>query len=178
MPPDPRHSNPTPRENHIQQKSPFHFIFNNRLGFESGMLTSGGGGTFYWFRNDESSSELQGIVVIFGWGSIQLKNYINLYSSRGWNSLVVVSNFFNPFFPERATSLAFSVLNELLEELRARPCPLVLASFSGGSQACMYKVFQIIEGTCEAHLNLDDNRLIMMACISGQMYDWSCQCNR
>ncbi|GJX01831.1 putative alpha/beta hydrolase, partial [Tanacetum coccineum] len=73
------------------------------------------------------------------------------------------------FFPERATSLAFSVINELLEELRARPCPLVLTSFSGGSQACMYKVFQIIEGTCEAHLSLDDSRLIM-TCISGQMY--------
>ncbi|GKC05150.1 putative alpha/beta hydrolase, partial [Tanacetum coccineum] len=43
-------------------------------------------------------------------------------------------------------------------ELRARPCPLVLASFSGGSQACMYKVFQ------------DDSRSIM-TCISGQMYD-------
>ncbi|GJZ34097.1 putative alpha/beta hydrolase [Tanacetum coccineum] len=55
-------------------------------------------------------------------------------------------------------------------ELRARPCPLILASFSGGSQACTYKVFQIIEGTCEAHLSLDDSRLIM-TCISGQMYD-------
>jgi len=74
------------------------------------------------------------------------------------------------FFPERATSLAFSVLNELLEELRSKPCPLVLTSLSGGSQSCMYKVFQIIEGTCEAHLGLDDSRLIM-TCISGQMYD-------
>ncbi|XP_076939031.1 uncharacterized protein LOC143607479 [Bidens hawaiensis] len=129
--------------------------------------TSGGGGTFYWLRNDEDT---KGIVVVFAWGSIQLKDYVNLYSSCGWNSLVVVADFFNPFFPEKATSLAFSILNELLQELRARPCPLVLASFSGGSQACMYKVLQIIEGTCEAHLNLDDNRLIM-ACISGQMYD-------
>ncbi|PWA62314.1 hypothetical protein CTI12_AA364800 [Artemisia annua] len=101
---------------------------------------------------------------------VNVKDYVDLYSSFGWNSLVVVSDFLNPFFPERATSLAFSVINELLEELRARPCPLVLASFSGGSQACMYKVFQIIEGTCEAHLSLDDSRLIM-TCISGQMYD-------
>lgn len=140
------------------------------------MLTAGGGGTFYWFRNEEETklqSKLEGIVVVFGWGSIedsQLKNFVDLYSSLGWISLVALSDFFNPFFPERATSLAFSVLNELLEELRARPCPLVLAAFSGGSQACMYKVFQIIEGTCEAHLNLDDSRLIM-TCISGQMYD-------
>ncbi|KAK1423834.1 hypothetical protein QVD17_19143 [Tagetes erecta] len=138
------------------------------------MLTNGGGGTFYWSRNEEHTSKLQGIVVIFAWGSTihnsELSNYINLYSSSGWTSLLVLSDFFNPFFPERATSLAFSILNELLEELRPRPCPLVFASFSGGSQACMYKVFQIIEGTCEAHLNLDDNRLIM-TCISGQMYD-------
>lgn len=140
------------------------------------MLTSGGGGTFYWVRNEEetsSSSKLEGIVVVFAWGSLEesrLKNFVDLYSSIGWNSLVVLSDFLNPFFPERATSLAFSILNELLEELRTKPCPLVLAAFSGGSQACMYKLLQIIEGTCEAHLNLDDSRLIM-TCISGQMFD-------
>ncbi|KAJ9560967.1 hypothetical protein OSB04_006127 [Centaurea solstitialis] len=135
-------------------------------------MTSGAGGTFYWVRNQDesSSSKSQGTVVIFAWGSLQFNDYVNLYSSLGWNSLLVLSDFLNPFFPERATSLAFSVLNELLEELRTRPSPVVLASLSGGSQACMYKVFQIIEGTCEAHLNLDDSRLIM-TCISGQMYD-------
>lgn len=141
------------------------------------MLTSGGGGTLYWVRNEEeaakSSSKVEGVVVIFAWGSLdecRLKNYVDLYSSIGWNSLVCLSDFLNPFFPERATALAFSILNELLEDLRTRPCPLVLASFSGGSQACMYKLLQIIEGTCEAHLNLDDSRLIM-TCISGQMFD-------
>lgn len=141
------------------------------------MLTGGGGGTFYWVRNEEettsSSSKIEGIVVIFAWGSLdecRLKNFVDLYSSIGWNSLVVLSDFLNPFFPERATPLAFAILNELLEDLRTKPCPLVLASFSGGSQACMYKLLQIIEGTCEAHLNLDDSRL-MMTCISGQMFD-------
>ncbi|KAL4555755.1 hypothetical protein LXL04_038383 [Taraxacum kok-saghyz] len=166
------------------------------------MLTSGRGGTFYWVRNEEetsSSSKVEGVVVIFAWGSLdecRLKTFVDLYSSIGWNSLVVVSDFLNPFFPERATALAFSILNELLEDLRTRPCPLVLASFSGGSQACMYKLLQIIEGTCEAHLNMvcykffffplilmalhfldtfivfvkDDSRL-MMTCISGQMFD-------
>ncbi|KAL7592033.1 hypothetical protein Lser_V15G34490 [Lactuca serriola] len=140
------------------------------------MLSSGGGGTFYWVRNEEdtsSASKLEGIVVIFAWGSLdecRLKNYVDLYSSIGWNSLVVLSDFLNPFFPEKATALAFSILNELLEDLRSRPCPLVLASFSGGSQACMYKLLQIIEGTCEAHLNMDDSRLLM-TCISGQMFD-------
>lgn len=141
------------------------------------MLTGGGGGTFYWVRNEEettsSSSKIEGIVVIFAWGSLdecRLKNFVDLYSSIGWNSLVVLSDFLNPFFPERATPLAFAILNELLEDLRTKPCPLVLASFSGGSQACMYKLLQIIEGTCEAHLKLDDSRL-MMTCISGQMFD-------
>ncbi|XP_052194315.1 uncharacterized protein LOC127802514 isoform X2 [Diospyros lotus] len=73
-------------------------------------------------------------------------------------------------FSERATSLAFAVLNELVEELRIRPCPLVLAAFSGGSKACMYKVIQVIEGACDAKLSLDDTRLIR-SCISGHIYD-------
>ncbi|GKB12598.1 RNA-directed DNA polymerase, eukaryota, partial [Tanacetum coccineum] len=114
------------------------------------------GGNLYWVKNDDEA-KFEGIVVVFIWGLVKdfdVKDYVDLYSSIGWNSLVVFSDFLNPFFPERATSLAFSVINELLEELRARPCPLVLTSFSGGSQACMYKVFQIIEGTCEAHLSL------------------------
>ncbi|KAM7482515.1 hypothetical protein LguiB_007098 [Lonicera macranthoides] len=139
------------------------------------MLGSGGGGRFYWNRNDESREKVKGIVVLFVWVSIdesQLSNYVNLYSSLGWNSLVCVADFLNPFFPERATSLAFSLLNELVEDLRSRPRPLVLAAFSGGSKACMYKVFQIIEGACEAQLNLDDSRLVMN-CISGQIYDSS-----
>uniref|UniRef100_A0A5B7ADD0 Peptide methionine sulfoxide reductase msrA n=2 Tax=Davidia involucrata TaxID=16924 RepID=A0A5B7ADD0_DAVIN len=137
------------------------------------MLTNGGG-RFYWVRND-STQKVQGIVVIFAWVSIHeshLKNYVNLYSSLGWNSLVCLADFLNPFFPERATSLAFVVLSELVEELRIRPCPLVLAAFSGGSKACMYKFFQIIEGACEAQLNLDDSKLVRN-CISGHIYDSS-----
>lgn len=137
------------------------------------MFTSGGGGRFYWARNDETSSKVKGIVVIFAWVSIHeslLKDYVDLYSSLGWNSLVCLADFLNPLFPERATSLAFSVLNELVEELRIKPCPLVLAAFSGGAKACLYKFFQIIEGTCEAQLNQDDSRLVM-TCISGHIYD-------
>ncbi|KAI3753481.1 hypothetical protein L2E82_25535 [Cichorium intybus] len=52
----------------------------------------------------------------------------------------------------------------LLEELRTKPCPLVLAAFSGGSQACMYKLLQIIEGTCEAHLSLLLPKLLLFVC--------------
>ncbi|GMP38247.1 hypothetical protein CsSME_00009573 [Camellia sinensis var. sinensis] len=140
------------------------------------MLSNGGGGRFYWARNQSFyTGRLKGIVVIFAWVSIQeihLKNYVNLYSSLGWNSLVCLSDFLNPFFPERATSLAFAVLNELVEELKIRPCPLVLAAFSGGSKACMYKIFQVIEGACEAQLSQDDTQLIRN-CISGHIYDSS-----
>ncbi|KAL7002802.1 hypothetical protein U1Q18_003960, partial [Sarracenia purpurea var. burkii] len=138
-------------------------------------MLSNGGGRFYWVRN-QSTEKIQGIVAIFAWASSihesNLKNYANLYSSLGWNSLVCVADFLNPFFPERATSLAFSVLNELAEELRIMPCPLVFAAFSGGSKACMYKVFQVIEGVCEVQLSLDDTRLIKN-CISGHIYDSS-----
>ncbi|XP_022897101.1 uncharacterized protein LOC111410799 isoform X1 [Olea europaea var. sylvestris] len=136
------------------------------------------GGRVYWVRSQDSSSievlKIKGIVVIFTWISSitesQLKDFVSIYSSLGWNSLVCLSDFLNPFIPERATSLAFSVLNELVKELRSSICPVVLAASSGGSKACMYKFFQIIGGCCEAELNLEDNRLVMH-CISGQIYD-------
>ncbi|KAK3025600.1 hypothetical protein RJ639_042098 [Escallonia herrerae] len=136
----------------------------------------GGGGRFYWVRKDETATgKAIGIVAIFSWVSVQdsqLNDLVNLYSSLGWNSLVCVADFLNPIFPEKATSLAFSILKSLVEELKRRPCPLVFAALSGGSKACMYKIFQIIEGASEAQLNLDDSRLIMK-CISGQIYDSS-----
>ncbi|GFY90008.1 peptide methionine sulfoxide reductase [Actinidia rufa] len=122
---------------------------------KSAMLSSGGG-RFYWARN-QTTEKVRGIVAIFAWISIResdLKNYVDLYSSLGWTSLVCIADFLNPFFPGRATSLAFAVLDELAEELRTSPCPVVLAAFSGGSKACMYKVFQVIEGACEVQLSL------------------------
>ncbi|XP_059633610.1 uncharacterized protein LOC132276273 isoform X2 [Cornus florida] len=76
------------------------------------------------------------------------------------------------FFPDQATSLAFEILNELVEELKIRPCPVVFASFSGGPKACMYKVLQIIDGKCEAQVNLDEYRLVR-DCVSGHIYDSS-----
>ncbi|KAG9137061.1 hypothetical protein Leryth_019005 [Lithospermum erythrorhizon] len=78
--------------------------------------------------------------------------------------------FLNPFIHERATSLAISLLCQLVQELRHRPCPLILAAFSGGSKACMYNFFQIIEGRCEAQLDLEDSRLVS-SCIAGHIYD-------
>ncbi|CAL8996400.1 unnamed protein product [Prunus brigantina] len=134
----------------------------------------GFGGRYYWGRK-KRSDEIEGIVVVFAWMSSQerhLKSYVELYSSMGWNTLVCHAQFLNMFFPEKATTLATDILNELLEELKIKPCPVVFASFSGGPKACMFKVIQIIEGTCEGKLNLDDCRLVR-DCISGHIYDSS-----
>lgn len=134
----------------------------------------GFGGRYYWGRR-ERVEKIDGIVVVFAWMSSQerhLKNYVQLYSSMGWNSLICHSEFLNLFFPEKATTLAADILNELVQELKIRPCPVVLASFSGGPKACMYKILQIIEGKCEGQQNLDDFRLVR-DCISGHIYDSS-----
>ncbi|XP_058221049.1 uncharacterized protein LOC131331189 [Rhododendron vialii] len=134
----------------------------------------GNGGRYYWGRR-EGGGKVEGIVVVFAWMSSQerhVKSYVELYSSLGWNSLVCHSQFLNLFFPDKATTLAFGILNELVEELKIRPCPVVFASFSGGPKACMYKALQIIEGKCEEQLNLDEYRLVR-DCVSGHIYDSS-----
>ncbi|KAF8377529.1 hypothetical protein HHK36_030911 [Tetracentron sinense] len=133
----------------------------------------GDGGRFYWGRKE--SGKVEGIVVVFAWMSSQerhLKNYVQLYSSLGWNSLVCHAEFLNLFFPEKATTLAYGMLNELVEELKIRPCPVVFVAFSGGPKACMYKALQIIDGKCEGQLSLDEYRLVK-DCLSGHIYDSS-----
>ncbi|KAJ1397408.1 hypothetical protein SESBI_31841 [Sesbania bispinosa] len=75
------------------------------------------------------------------------------------------------FFPEKSTILAVDLLNELVEVLKIRPCPIVFASFSGGAKACMLKILQIITGKCETY-NMDDYQLVR-DCISGYIYDSS-----
>ncbi|XP_052203226.1 uncharacterized protein LOC127808693 isoform X2 [Diospyros lotus] len=108
----------------------------------------GSGGRFYWGRREPSVGKVEGIVVVFAWMSSQdrhLKNYVDLYSSLGWNSLVCHSQFLNLFFPGKATALAFGILNELVE---------------------------IIEGKCEAQVNQDEYRLVR-DCVSGHIYDSS-----
>lgn len=57
----------------------------------------GDGGGLYWARNDEAV-KVEGVVVIFAWVSIQeahLKEFVDLYSSLGWNSLVCRAGFLN-----------------------------------------------------------------------------------
>ncbi|KAK6130937.1 hypothetical protein DH2020_035316 [Rehmannia glutinosa] len=119
----------------------------------------GFGGRYYWGRKERG--KVEGIVVVFAWMSSQdkhLKNYVDLYSSLGWNSLVCHSQFLNLFFPDKAASLALEIVDELVQELKLRPCPVVFASFSGGPKACMYKVLQ------------DDYQLVRN-CVSGHIYD-------
>ncbi|KAL3840387.1 hypothetical protein ACJIZ3_024978 [Penstemon smallii] len=131
----------------------------------------GFGGRHYWGNKDRG--KVEGIVVVFSWMSSQdkhMKNYVDLYSSIGWNSLICHSQFLNLFFPDKAASLAQEIVNELVQELKVRPCPVVFASFSGGPKSCMYKVLQIIEGKCEEQINLDDYRLVR-DCVSGHIFD-------
>lgn len=130
------------------------------------------GSSLYWGRK---AASFRGIVVLFSWVSVheqQLRSFVDLYSSLGWNSLVSNSHFLDAFYPERATSLAFVLINELVEELRIKTCPVVFVALSGGTKACMHKAFQIIQATCEGQLNVDESRLIR-SCVAGQIYDSS-----
>ncbi|KAF3781109.1 hypothetical protein EJ110_NYTH37640 [Nymphaea thermarum] len=115
-------------------------------------------GRFYWGKKE---IEAKGIVVAFVWMSSQERNvrpYVQLYSSLGWNSLVCHSNLLNLFFPDKAMSLALDILDELIKVVRIKPCPIVLAAFSGGTKACMYKLLQ-------------NEYQLVRDCICGQIYD-------
>lgn len=131
-------------------------------------------GRVYWGdRKDGEGKLVVGIVVVFAWMSSEekhLKQYVQLYASLGWNSLVCHSDFLNLFSPDKATSLAVNVLNELVKEVRIRPLPIVFAPFSGGPKACMYKVLQLIQGNCEIQLDLEKYQVIR-DCVSGHIYD-------
>ncbi|XP_042435574.1 uncharacterized protein LOC122021513 [Zingiber officinale] len=131
----------------------------------------GQGGRFYWA---DKEGEV-GIVVVFAWLSSEerhLKPYVRLYSSYGWRSLICHADFLTLFFPDKAASLADSLLNELLQELKSRPLPIVFSAFSGGPKGCMYKVLQLIDGQCKGQLVLDDYWLVK-DCLCGHIYDSS-----
>lgn len=54
----------------------------------------GEGGRFYWGRREAGRTE--GIVVAFAWTSSEekhMRQYIELYGSNGWNSLVCHADF-------------------------------------------------------------------------------------
>ncbi|KAG9439682.1 hypothetical protein H6P81_019847 [Aristolochia fimbriata] len=133
----------------------------------------GDGGRFYWERRE--GGQVKGIAVVFTsvWSQDRrLKCYIDLYSSLGWNSLVCHAHFLNRIFSDKATALAFGVVDELVKELKARPLPVVFIMFSGSSKACLCKVLQIIEGQCEEQIDQDDCQLIK-ECICGHIHDSS-----
>ncbi|KAL0897215.1 hypothetical protein Bca101_081176 [Brassica carinata] len=96
----------------------------------------GYGGKYYWRkRNNQEGGGGRSVVVVFAWMSSEernLKNHVDLHDSLLWDSLVGD------------------------EELKAKPVPLVFASFSGGHNACIYKVLQILERICETGLSQDD----------------------
>jgi hypothetical protein len=141
-----------------------------------------GGGRVYWGKKLDKEMEdaavvdgggSNGVVVIFVWSSInenQLMNFVDLYSSLGWNSLVCRADFLTAVYPEMALSLAFHLLSELVEELKSRPCPVIFLAFSGAPKACMYKVLQVIMDDCEAQIHPDDSQLVR-TCLSGHVYD-------
>lgn len=61
----------------------------------------GFGGRFYRAKKTQTESESKkGIVVVFAWMSSQnkhLKNYVHLYSSLGFDSLICHSQFLNMY---------------------------------------------------------------------------------
>ncbi|XLS74683.1 hypothetical protein HN51_031548 [Arachis hypogaea] len=121
------------------------------------------GGNIYWGR--KGGTDFRGIVVIFAWVSIPhnlLRKFVD--SSLGWNSLVCYAHYLSAFHDENVMSLAFSVLKELIEELRIRPCPVVFATFSAGSKACLNKVFQLIEGGCEVRIHMNFGASFLVVC--------------
>ncbi|XP_073011015.1 uncharacterized protein [Typha latifolia] len=133
----------------------------------------GNGGRFYWGRTEGlGRREVKGIIVVFAWlwsEERHMRPYIDLYWSLGWRCLICHADFLNLFFPEKAASLACGVLSELVKELKIRPLPVVLATFSGGSKGCLYKVIQLLDGKF-GEVGQYEHQLVR-DCICAQIYD-------
>lgn len=132
----------------------------------------GCGGRFYWAPGPPSGAA-RGVVVVFAWvwsDEAQLRPFVELYASLGWRCLVCHPDLVSLYLSEKAATLACGVISELAKELKVKPLPTVLASFSGGSKGCMYKVIQLLGGKCEGDATMKDYRLVRN-CISGQIYD-------
>ncbi|KAK8921180.1 hypothetical protein KSP39_PZI020391 [Platanthera zijinensis] len=128
---------------------------------------------FYWARKEKGERRPDGIAVLFAWifsQERQLKPYVDLYSSLGWDCLVCHADFLTQFFSEKATEIAFGIVGELIKEVKNRPLPIVLVAFSAGSKVCFYKVLQLVQGKFAGQINQDDY-LLMRECIYGQIYD-------
>jgi len=135
----------------------------------------GCGGRFYWAPESAPPGQARGVAVLFAWvwsDEAQLRPFVELYSSLGWRCLVCHPDLVALYLSEKAISLATGVITELVKELKIKIVPIVLASFSGGSKGCMYKVIQLLDGICEGDAIMKDYRLVRN-CICGQIYDSS-----
>ncbi|BFI39981.1 hypothetical protein MPTK2_7g04990 [Marchantia polymorpha subsp. ruderalis] len=128
----------------------------------------------FWTR--AKSSESDGIVVVTAWvfsKPRQLEHYSRFYASSNWDSLICHPKVFNLWFPELAKNLALQVLDELAQELEKRPRPVVFATFSGGYLTCLWKIFQILQGTCvDVDCTLEMYKTVRK-CYAGQIHDSS-----
>jgi len=57
--------------------------------------------------------------------------------------------------------------------VEARPRPIVFATFSGGAKACLYKIFQILQGVEEGGAHSTEKYANVRACVAGQIHDSS-----
>ncbi|TVU12083.1 hypothetical protein EJB05_45710 [Eragrostis curvula] len=133
----------------------------------------GCGGRYYWAPDSAAPGQARGIAVLFAWvwsDEAQLRPFVELYASLGWRCLVCHPDLVALYLSEKATSLATGIICELVKELKIKPVPTVLASFSSGSKGCMYKVIQLLDGKCEGDATVKDYRLVRN-CIAGQIYD-------
>ncbi|KAL3679958.1 hypothetical protein R1sor_022914 [Riccia sorocarpa] len=128
----------------------------------------------YWRLR--ASSESDGIVVVIGWifsKPQHLKHYAEFYASCNWDSLISHPKLLNLWFPGRAKNLALRILDKLSQELEKRPRPVVFATFSGGHIACLWKIYQVLQGTCDGvDCTLAKYKLVK-DCFAGQIHDSS-----
>lgn len=96
----------------VQTKNKAQLLFGKSI--EQGRMW-GFGGRYYWGRKErvERRRGGGGIIVVFAWMSSQekhLKNYVQLYASLGWDSLVCHSEFLNMYRSSAKFGFGFSFL--------------------------------------------------------------------
>ncbi|KAJ4793752.1 hypothetical protein LUZ62_044998 [Rhynchospora pubera] len=136
-----------------------------------------GGERLYWGKAEGlmERGEIKGIIVVFAWmwsDEKQLKPFVDLYWSLGWRCLICHADVLSIFFPEKATTLAFDVLNELVKELKTEASPVIFATFSGWSTGGLCKAIQLLDAKWEGEASMDEYQIIR-DCICGQIYDSS-----
>ncbi|KAI5062198.1 hypothetical protein GOP47_0022737 [Adiantum capillus-veneris] len=127
-------------------------------------------------RSMQAKGHSSGIAVILAWmfsERRQLTAFTQLYNSLGWDCLVCHSHPLNLHFPGMASTLALSLLDELLKELEGHPSPVVFVTFSGGHKTCLYKILQILLGQCGEVDTDKDKFKVVEESIAGLVFDSS-----